>query len=224
MRRKFVLVIVCLSIASVVAVTFSIRSSGKSRTGPQIQDAKAKIQTDNPPPSPRVVYRFLFKHVMSINQKAAELKTQNGSSKGLENFYKNEAALTDREAQVLNEIAADSVREVEEIDARIKEVITAARAHYPEGRLAHKDQTPTPPPELEQLYEQRDAAMTRGYHRLRTEFGEERFRAFDSVVQGRIGANIHPVTPDLRKPGVLPKPQGQNRQLNLIPNKQSDKK
>ncbi|MGH9832569.1 MAG: hypothetical protein ACREBD_29815 [Blastocatellia bacterium] len=209
MRRKLVFAVVCLSLVSIIAFTFASHSRGKMRDA--TQNPSARIQSDNPPPPPRLVYRFLFRHVVSLKQKAAELKSRGLDSKGIENFYRNEAQLTDNEAQILEDIAADSVRDVEQLDALAKTIIDAERARYPEGRIAKGQEIP-PPPGLEQLQEQRDAAMTRAYNRLRAAFGEQRFRNFDSFAQRSIGSKISPIASRSRRPG-LPPEQGNRRSL-----------
>ncbi|HKX26918.1 MAG TPA: hypothetical protein VJ302_04415 [Blastocatellia bacterium] len=218
MRRKLIFVVGCLAIASIVAVAFAANSGSRPR--PASHPAKAQAQADNPPPA-RVVYRFFFRHLLSLKHKAAEIQSRGGNSFGLENYYRNEAHLTDDEVRILEEIAADSVREVEEIDAQAKVITDELRAQFPGGRMPARIEGPPPPsPELERLQEQRDAAMTRAYDRLRTELGDQKFQTLDSVVQRRIGANLTTVAPTMRRPGLSPA-EGQRRQPAPPPAKQS---
>jgi hypothetical protein len=202
MKRKMVILTICLSIVSIAAFVLAANSS-ESLSAKAQQSSKIKIQEKNPPPPQRVVYRFLFLHVLNLKQRAEDLKTQGKDSKGIENYYKNEAKLTDSEARALDEVAADSIREVGEIDSQAKAIIEAARAKFPDGRIVRGQELP-PPPELEQLQDLRDAVLTRAHERLRTLFGEQRFREFDSFVQNTVGSQTRPISPKLRRPGVTP--------------------
>jgi hypothetical protein len=78
------------------------------------------------------------------------------------------------------------------MDAEAKDIIDAAHARYPGGQVPAGEQLPPPPPELKKLQRQRDMAVLKARHRLRTELGEHGFRQVDDFLKLNFAPNVQP--------------------------------
>jgi hypothetical protein len=85
---------------------------------------------------------------------------------------RRELQLDDGQARALGEVAAECQSRVAEVDARAKSVIEAFRAQPPGGQR----------PDLAALEEERRSIIMQAREKLRTAFGEEVFRRFDTYV------------------------------------------
>lgn len=97
-------------------------------------------------------------------------------------MLQNQGRLPDNQIRALDEIAASCLQEVDELDARARSIIEAARARYPGGVIPRGQHLPPVPPELPVMQQQRNAALLRGRTRLLAAFGEQEFNRFDSFV------------------------------------------
>lgn len=180
MRRKLIptaLVVVALLFFAVIAS----RQFGSS--------AKATYQASapgrqHPRPPVHISYLFLFQHTASFRK----LATQSGKPKAINPMLRREANLNDKQSQAVDEIAAATLQEVEQQDARARAVIEAFRAQFPGGVTPKDKRLPAPPPELRAMQEERDAIILRGRDRLRSELGEPAFSSFDEFVARRFAA------------------------------------
>jgi len=122
-------------------------------------------------------YSALFRKVVVLKQKLGEAGGR------IKSPIQREADLTDDQARVLDEVAADSINEVDKLDAKAKEIIEAFRAQYPNGVVPGNQPPPPPPPELRALQEQRNAIVLNGRDRLHNALGDKEFRRFDEHVK-----------------------------------------
>lgn len=99
-----------------------------------------------------------------------------------------EGNLNDAQARALESIAAATLQEVEQQDARARRIIDAFRAQYPNGIVPKGKKLPEPPPELKVMQEERNAMILRGRDRLRAALGEQEFARFHQFAMRRFAA------------------------------------
>jgi hypothetical protein len=79
------------------------------------------------------------------------------------------------------------------LDNRAKQIIQQIRARTPNGKLQPGQVPPMPPPELEQLSEQRKTLILQSVGELRNNFGEAEFARFNDFVNRKVKAGIKKV-------------------------------
>lgn len=152
-----------------------------------------------------VVYGQVFRHVKELHRKASEEERQGRDGAQFRGLYRRMARLDDRQASLLDQIAAETNGEVEKLNARAVRIISEVRAKHPDGKLAPGEQPPAPPAELAELSTRRRDLILQGRERLRSVFGEEEFQRFDRFVR----ENLKPGIRRLDNPGAGPRgPQG----------------
>jgi|GEM_PF-2444724 len=140
-----------------------------------------------------IVYEELFYNVNFLKKKAEEIDRQGKDSSGLRSTYKKEAKLNDRENDSLFEIASNCQRDVDEMDKRAKQVITAFRSAVASMEIKAGQTPPPPPEELKTMQQERDGTILRARDQLRMIFGQEGFQRFDDYVQHSIKPRIRTV-------------------------------
>lgn len=152
-----------------------------------------QAQVGRPPAPPRnsvpehVAYNFLFRATVFSRNKALAGGLPPGRNKALQEG----AAISDAQYGVLEGVAASTLQEVEQLDARAQEVIKAFRARYPNGIVSRGEKLSEPPPELNDMQQQRNAIFLRGRDRLRAAFGEREFARFHEFTMRRFaGAGL----------------------------------
>jgi hypothetical protein len=128
-----------------------------------------------------VKYYFVLRHIALLNQEAAEAERKGEDSTKYRQHYKNFAALKDGQVGTLNQIAADCLREMVPLDARVKQLVSESRAKLPGGKLEAGQPFPQGSSELKQLDAERDQVMQRAYARLRESFGEVEFKRWQMI-------------------------------------------
>src|SRR5205807_2653042 len=181
MKKIKVLTVFCVVALGVGGLAFKSYSPTRGQIPAAKQSpATATIGTkQSPSPSQapeHVVYRQFFRHLVALKERAAEMETHGKSGKALRAHYKDKIGLKDKEADLLDEIAAECERETAKVDATAQRIIDATRKRFPNGRLASVDQLPPPPPELKKLQLKRDMIVMRARHRLVTELGSQGFQ------------------------------------------------
>lgn len=140
-----------------------------------------------------VVYHMMFRHVVWLQSKADELQAQGKDGSAYRNRYQRFAGLTDKENQLLNQTAKDTVNKVKEIDEQIEALVKADR----EKRKSQYAGKPVPlspsplNPEVTRLDLERRNAIQAGYGKLHDGFEGWRFAAFEKFVQKEIASQIH---------------------------------
>lgn len=148
-----------------------------------------------PPPAAEdvpedIVYGQVFRHLKELRRKADDEERQGRAGVRFRQLYRQMAKLNDRQAMLLDEVAADTDREIEKLNRRAIDIIREVRAKHPEGKLATDERPPAPPAELAQLSAARRDLLMQARERLRSVFGEEEFRRFNRFVQGRVKPGI----------------------------------
>jgi len=151
-----------------------------------LQTAAVPAQTAAVPD--KVVYGIFFRQIAAFKAKADEMEKSGGDGKALRRQAARTAGLNDTEAQLLDRVAADYLREVSLIDARQKAVVDAFRLQYPDGRIPQGGARERPPAfhdftvEREQLY-------LRMRDQLQNLLGPETFARLDTALRGKIAGN-----------------------------------
>lgn len=184
----------------------ALRTSA-SLISPQTDGRKAESPHEQVPQY--VIYRQLFRHIVTLKKKAGEDERNGRDGAPLRSLYKRNAKLNDAEAAILEQIAEESDRQISELDAQAQKIIAEARAQHPGGELSPGETLPPPPAELGALQEFRNNAVLQARDRLRALFGEEAFARFDSFVQRDIAPNIKPVRLGIPRPAMPNSPRQQ---------------
>lgn len=140
-----------------------------------------------------IIYDELFYEVAFFKGEADKLDREGKDSSGLRSLYKREAKLDERQNALLFEIASDCERDVEALDSRAKQIITAFRARVQAMKIGPGETPPPAPEELKAIGEERDATILRARDRLRQSLGDEEFGRFAEFVNKRIKPRIRTV-------------------------------
>ncbi len=146
------------------------------------------------------IFEHLFRHYMFVKDKAREVERAGKDATSLRQLYKDEANLTDEEAETLDQVATECMNKVSDIESRAQQIIADARARVPGGRLKEGEKSPPPPAELQTLQEEREATVLQAREHLRAAFDGESFARFDAFVQQKIAGNMKKVPLDHHKP------------------------
>lgn len=194
MRRK--LVVISLAVLSALAVSLVVAWAANRETKPKL-GAKAK---DNPAQQSRAIpehlmYWHMFHHNVLLNKKADEVEKQGQDGSAFRSRYKTFANLSDKEAQILNQIAQETYDKVTAQDERAKTVIAAIRAQGPDGKVQPGQSNPEVPEQLKSMQKERNAMIMAGVTKLRSEFGPVRSADLDQFVKKQIAPNFKTLTP-----------------------------
>lgn len=177
MSKKLIVLIIGIGLLGGIALIFS---------SPMSSTAQTSAQT-NPPETPDYVpYLFVFRQAASFQAQANELERQGKNASHLRGFFKHKADLSDYEAQMLDQIAAQCAFEIKLLDERAKPIIEAYKANYPNGQVPHGQKLPPPPAELRQLTIERNNLVLRKRDELRAAFGEEAFGRFQKFIKNKV--------------------------------------
>ncbi len=187
MKRRF------LSVFSIVAVlvagsfAFSSYVKGKAQTPTQ----NPKVTTPEYSPLPEtVLYKHLFHHHEKLAKKADDEEKTGKDGAVYRDFYKRQAKLTDAQAKDLDRVAKETDKEVIRITSQAQDIIQAARAQYPTGKVPIGQKPPPPPGALADLQEQHDAVIEQGREKLKQAFGETDFAKFDGFLRRFMGPQV----------------------------------
>lgn len=237
MNRKLTLIALCVAVIATSSLAVGLKPSAEpaavvasspapaaattataatNQASAALVSTQADRETKGQPPASQVpqyiIYRQLFRHVVTLRQKADEEQRQGRDGAALRSLYKRNAKLNDAEAAILEQVAEEGDRRVAEFDEQAKRIIAEARAKHPRGELQRGETLPPPPAELGALQEQRNLAVLQARERLRASFGEEAFDRFDKFVQRDIAPKIKPVQLGIPRPVTPNNPRQQKQQ------------
>lgn len=132
-------------------------------------------------------YWVLFRHMTTLEAKAAELEKRGEDGSPYRAVFREGAKLTESQAARLSSIAADCVARVEEKDREAFAIIRAARELNGKN---HGQIPPEPPAELERLQRERDALIDAAREDLRRAFGDKEFARLQKFVDETIAPTI----------------------------------
>jgi hypothetical protein len=200
MDKKLPTIALCAT--GLLAIAFAFDKNAPSRDAdPESSSQSVSPQKEWIVPE-HAAYDFLFRKVVRLREKTRELQAQGRVSHQPYFPLQRESGLNEAQATALEAIAFACQQEVARQDEKAKAVIEAFQARFPGGRVP-KEGNPPLPPELQTMWEERNATILRARDRLRAAFGEEAFARFDNYVKFRYGTNTGPVSIN----SVTPRPK-----------------
>ncbi len=166
---------------------------------PEVQtltDVQRGANTESQPTNQRiplhVVYGQVFRHIRDLNRQADKEELKGLDGKRFRTLYKRMAKLRDEEAAALDRIAAETVKEMDKLDAEAAHLIKKFREKNPKGAADPNARRPMPPAELRALSKTRRGKLLAARDKLLWALGDEQFRRFEEFLQERI-------TPDIKQ-------------------------
>lgn len=207
MNKKTLAVVLCVvaTFAGTLTLNTFPPTRGQASAGDQPPpDVKRGTREDPLPASAPdyVLYRQFFRHHSALKERAAEVERQGRSGQALRSYYKNKVGLEDRQANALDDVAAECDREVTRLDAEAKQIIDAARARYPNGVVPAGQSIPPAPPELRKMQVERNMIVMRACQQLREKLGAHGFQQVDDYLKLNFARNLQPS--QLRSPQPIP--------------------
>lgn len=161
---------------------------GPPQTNPQGERPAQPSESQDVPEY--VVYGQVFRHIKELHRKADEEERQGRDGAQFRGLYRRMAKLDERQAALLDQVAADANRDLAKLNARAMQIIGEVRAKHPDGKLAPGEQPPAPPAELAELSARRRDLILQAKERLHSVFGEEEFLRFDKFVKENLKPGI----------------------------------
>ena len=138
---------------------------------------------DHPVPV-RILYDFLFAHLVALQQTAAKLDAEGKDGSPYLTIYSRAAGLTDDEGAILNEVAHDWRRQQDAIESRIKALTAARRSEpNPPKNLLTMD-------EFSQFNNDQDENMQSHIQELKSRLGDTSFAQLDAYVKVRFHPTV----------------------------------
>lgn len=148
-----------------------------------------------------ILYNQIFRLVVSFKNKTKTQEVKGESITEFKNYFKDEVRLTDRQNEILEQVAAEFIQEIQPIDARAGVLITQARQAFPNGVVPAGSQVSS---ELTNLQTQRNNLALQYRSRLNELLGNDKFNELDNFVQGNFASKFQttPLTPQTTQPEV----------------------
>jgi len=177
-RKRLVLALLVIAgVATGLAFKFNSSQGRKQKGRPQ------QVADED-------VYYQLFRHQVAMKKKAGELEKLGNDGKFLRGFYQREAKLNDHQAKQFDEIASSCDEAVAAQDTKAKAIIDAALHNNGNGKLPKGTSPPVAPPELQDLWNERNEIILRARDRLRVVFGPQEFQRFDQFVRNNVAGRM----------------------------------
>lgn len=130
-----------------------------------------------------VVYGQFFRHLIALKKQAKDNELKSKKQSKLRTHYKDKIGLKDDIAQILDNIAAECVKEMAQTDEKAKKIIDKARSRFPDGKIPQGQQLPPPPQELRKLQRDRDMSILKARQKLRKKLGDYDFQLIDDHIK-----------------------------------------
>jgi len=133
-----------------------------------------------------ILYDQLFRLVVKFKKKAVEKEADGTPIPALRDYFQRAGKLSDEQTQSLQEIAANYVTAVEQIDSQAHTIIQTARERIPQGRATIDKKLLEPPAELLTLQKKREELALEYRDRLKSSLSPEGFELLVGQVQQSI--------------------------------------
>jgi hypothetical protein len=131
------------------------------------------------PPDPTAPYESFFRRVAQLKNASGPVLLNGQSSTLTQPSAQDALGLTDEEAQILGGIAADCEAKVSAFDTAVRSVVFGFRLRLVES------ESPRATQQLKELERERSQIVLRHVQRLRSSFGDSRFKLLDEFVRSR---------------------------------------
>lgn len=168
---------------------------GQPPTNDKSQPGSERGSQQDPLPAnapEHIVYGQFFRHLISLKKQAKDNELKSKKASKLRTHYKDKIGLKDDQALILDQIAADCLREMDRTDEKAKKIIDAAHARFPNGQIPQGQQLPSPPIELKKLQRERDMSVLQSRRKLREKLGDYEFQLIDDYVKIKFAREIKP--------------------------------
>jgi hypothetical protein len=202
---RILLVILVIAVSGSIVAQVSnqiVRNYGEVYSPSGLQEKPATLKVGSKMSNPAnnatlqeipddITYSQIFRHLEELNRKADEdERVQGKDGKQLRNLYKDMAKLDERQARILDNIAAKTNAETQKLDDRARQIISEIRAQTPNRTLQKGQAPPLPPQELENLSNQRTALIMQAINELKANLGESEFARFSQFVNQNVKTGI----------------------------------
>lgn len=187
MKSKRIVVTFCVLALLVTAFAAGEKNLSGKQALTVKRETHAALTSETIVPD-HVVYGFLFQRVVSVKGKIKELQAQRRIARKPTFPLQKEANLSEAQAIQLEAIAFACQQEVAQQDEKARAIIIAFRSQFPDGRIPD-GVTPSTPPELKVMWEERNAIILRARDQLRATLGEQEFHRFDQYAKFPYGAD-----------------------------------
>jgi hypothetical protein len=185
---KKILVVFC--VIAVFSGIFALMSNKPVVGQPPVNDnsqpggERGSRQDPLPANAPEhIVYGQFFRHLISLKDQAKKNELKSKKKSKLRTHYKDKIGLKDDKAEILDNIAAESVREMAQTDEKAKKIIDEAYSLFPDGKIPQGQQLPPPPKELKKLQHDRDMSILKARQKLRKKLGDYDFQLIDDYIK-----------------------------------------
>jgi hypothetical protein len=136
------------------------------------------------------VYRAFFGHIVFLNARAEALAIGDPNRTSLSTYYQRILGLSSAENMLLSQVASAVDRSVATQDAKAEAIIRQIRIAYPAGRVSSKAAIPPRSAELDQLWQDRKAAILAQVQSLKAQLSPSSFAKVDEFVKTKFGSHV----------------------------------
>lgn len=172
--------------------------------------------TTKPMPE-ELMYWMLFEQISALKAKDAEMLTEGQNSSFKNSFYEENMKLQPSQFSAVDTAVTTFFSEIQPIDQQARQVINQYRSQYPNGELKKAENTdsskfssgrykspveklPPPPPQLQQLQNQKNQIILNAKERIRQSLGASSFAEFDAAVKSDANKVLVPLNLGSRTP------------------------
>ncbi|MBS1826562.1 MAG: hypothetical protein JST93_14700 [Acidobacteria bacterium] len=124
---------------------------------------------------PTATFEVVFRHIQFLKQRSEQRVAKGTTGTKARDYYKESAQLSPAEADSLETLALTVVKELDAFDERAAAIIRASRPVPLNRRLLPGERPPSPPQELLDLQQRRDAVVQNLRERLKQALGTGAF-------------------------------------------------
>jgi len=182
MKKKNTITIILVLAVTVMTLTFG----SQSPLTKELFDFEANAESVSQIPN-HILYDQVFRLVISFKRKAEIQQLQSERVTTFPGYFKEEARLTEQENKILQQVALEFLQEAQPVDDQAAVSIEQLRQTSPD------EQQISPPLQLTDLQQQRNALVLHYRDRLNQLLGSGRFGEFDNFVRGSFASGFQAI-------------------------------